>query len=154
MFRPPLQIKSLKHFDRAEEAGTNGEMAWRKSLLLFGGLLVAHTSPSYGWYLPGSSPRSYEAGAKVPILVNAVTPKAQADKGGSRGLVSYDYYDPRFYFCQPRGGPEAVSEGLGSALFGDRIYTSALEVRSFPLFCVIDRISLKSLNRTGGNAEK
>jgi hypothetical protein len=40
-----------------------------------------------------------------------------------------DYYAPEFHFCQPEGGPQKVSESLGSILFGDRIFTSAFDVR-------------------------
>ncbi len=97
------------------------------SLLALAG---ASTLPlASAWYLPGSSPRSYGEGDTVPFLVNVVQAKAN-DNTGTRGLLSYDYYDPRFHFCQPRAGPQAVSEGLGSALFGDRIYTTPLGVRA------------------------
>lgn len=95
-----------------------------------GGLLLALAAaalPAAAWYLPGSAPRSYGAGDDVPFGVNSVQPKAQADKDGVHGLVAYDYYDSRFHFCRPRGEPQAASEGLGSALFGDRIYNSPLQ---------------------------
>lgn len=48
---------------------------------------------------------------------------------GVRSLIAYDYYDKRFHFCQPEGGPEPRPESLGSILFGDRIFTSAFQVR-------------------------
>jgi transmembrane 9 superfamily protein 2/4 len=44
-------------------------------------------------------------------------------------VVSYDYYHPLFRFCQPKDGPQSVSESLGSILFGDRIKTSPFEIR-------------------------
>ncbi|KDN43412.1 hypothetical protein K437DRAFT_257475 [Tilletiaria anomala UBC 951] len=84
-----------------------------------------------GFYLPGSAPKTYKLGSTVPFLVNVVQPKAQIDKGGMRSLVSYDYYDERFHFCSPKDkdGPKPVSEGLGSALFGDRIYSSPITAK-------------------------
>jgi len=43
-------------------------------------------------------------------------------------LISHDYYDPRFHFCQPNGGPVKQPESLGSILFGDRILTSPYDI--------------------------
>lgn len=82
--------------------------------------------PACAWYLPGSAPRSYTQGESVPLQVNALQPMG----GGApqHGLVGYDYYDERFGFCEPRGGAKAQSESLGSVLFGDRIYSSAVEL--------------------------
>jgi transmembrane 9 superfamily member 2/4 len=45
-------------------------------------------------------------------------------------LILDDYYHPRFHFCQPEGGPKARWEGLGSVLFGDRIFNSPYDVSS------------------------
>lgn len=42
----------------------------------------------------------------------------------------YDYYDPGFGFCKPSDGPQPQSASLGSALFGDRLWSSPFEVRS------------------------
>ena len=42
--------------------------------------------------------------------------------------MAYDYYNEKFHYCQPDGGPEYVSESLGSILFGDRIMTSPFEL--------------------------
>lgn len=101
--------------------------------------LTAVPLPTSAWYLPGSAPRSYEAGQAVPFSVNSLKPMTGASTGPSNGpgsgvksntlntLVSIDYYDPRFHFCQPPDGYEAESEGLGSALFGDRIYSSPIQ---------------------------
>lgn len=98
--------------------------------------LAALVPNTAAWYLPGSAPRSYEVGDPVPFSVNSLQPMTGASTGPSNGpgsgvstntlntLISLDYYDPRLHFCQPPGGPEAQSEGLGSALFGDRIYSS------------------------------
>ncbi|CAO1616932.1 unnamed protein product [Sympodiomycopsis kandeliae] len=91
------------------------------------------------WYLPGSAPRSYAIGDPVPFTVNSLQPMTGNSQALSNGpgsgvatntlnsLISLDYYDPRFHFCQPPDGPEAQSEGLGSALFGDRIYSSPVK---------------------------
>ncbi|KAI9363263.1 hypothetical protein BD770DRAFT_418282 [Pilaira anomala] len=46
-----------------------------------------------------------------------------------KSVLSYDYYDKRFHFCQPEGGPKKKAESLGSVLFGDRIYTSKFELK-------------------------
>ncbi|KAI8080458.1 hypothetical protein BDF21DRAFT_339704 [Thamnidium elegans] len=45
-----------------------------------------------------------------------------------KSVLSYDYYDERFHFCQPEGGPKKKAESLGSVLFGDRIYTSKFQL--------------------------
>jgi transmembrane 9 superfamily member 2/4 len=37
-------------------------------------------------------------------------------------------YDPHFHFCQPPDGPVKQRESLGSILFGDRIFSSPLEL--------------------------
>lgn len=103
-----------------------GHLALGLARLLLASALGAAV-PAWGWYLPGSAPRSYAEGEQVPFGVNSLQPKAQPDKAGVRGLVSYDYYDPQFHFCRPRGELESVSYGLGSALFGDRIYNSPLQ---------------------------
>jgi transmembrane 9 superfamily member 2/4 len=41
-------------------------------------------------------------------------------------LINLDYYNPRLHMCQPEGGPQSRSEGLGSVLFGDRIYSGPI----------------------------
>jgi transmembrane 9 superfamily protein 2/4 len=38
-------------------------------------------------------------------------------------------YDPQFHFCQPPGAPVKQSESLGSIIFGDRIFSSPLELK-------------------------
>ncbi|KAI9279641.1 hypothetical protein BY458DRAFT_431578 [Sporodiniella umbellata] len=45
-----------------------------------------------------------------------------------RSLISYDYYDKRFHFCQPEGGAKVQPESLGSVLFGDRILSSPFKL--------------------------
>lgn len=41
-----------------------------------------------------------------------------------------DYYNPKFQFCEPEGGPKKQSESLGGILFGDRIFNSPFDVRN------------------------
>lgn len=81
------------------------------------------------FYLPGVAPTSYPPGGNVPLLVNRLTP-AQSDKDPRlHSVFSFDYYHPIFHFCRPKDEPKAVSESLGSILFGDRIYTSPFELK-------------------------
>lgn len=80
------------------------------------------------FYLPGVAPTSYPQGAKVPLNVNSLTPTISSD-AQLHSVISFDYYKPEFHFCQPHGGPQYVSESLGSILFGDRILTSPFELK-------------------------
>ncbi|WRT69412.1 uncharacterized protein IL334_006398 [Kwoniella shivajii] len=77
------------------------------------------------FYLPGTAPRDYLQGEKIDVFVNTLTPMLNSKL---HSLISHDYYDPRFHFCQPPGGPVKQSESLGSILFGDRILTSPYEI--------------------------
>ncbi|KAI0016384.1 Nonaspanin [Xylariomycetidae sp. FL0641] len=79
------------------------------------------------FYLPGVAPTSYKPGDSVPLYVNSIKPVAAQDTR-LHSVLSYDYYDPKFNFCQPEGGPKDVSESLGSILFGDRIKTSPFQL--------------------------
>jgi len=83
---------------------------------------------SSAFYLPGVAPTSYKPGDAVPLFVNSIKPVAAQD-ARLHSVLSYDYYDPRFQFCQPEGGPKYVSESLGSILFGDRIMTSPFNLK-------------------------
>ncbi|KAI0872704.1 Nonaspanin [Hypoxylon argillaceum] len=85
--------------------------------------LLALPQFAAAFYLPGVAPTSYKPGDTVPLFVNSIKPVA-AEDARLHSVLSYDYYDPRFKFCQPEGGPKYVSESLGSILFGDRIMTS------------------------------
>ncbi|KAI0521409.1 Nonaspanin [Xylaria bambusicola] len=80
------------------------------------------------FYLPGVAPTSYKPGGAVPLFVNSIKPVAAPD-ARLHSVLSYDYYDTRFGFCQPEGGPQYVSESLGSILFGDRIMTSPFNLK-------------------------
>lgn len=48
-----------------------------------------------------------------------------------------DYYNPRFHFCEPEGGVKSEPEGLGSILFGDRIYNSPYNVRPHKIILIL-----------------
>lgn len=90
-------------------------------------LLLAPTLTS-AFYLPGAAPTNYKFGDTVPLYVNALTPGETDGTQEVHSVYSYDYYEPKFHFCQPDGGPQWVSESLGSILFGDRIQTSPFQL--------------------------
>ncbi|ORZ01497.1 hypothetical protein BCR43DRAFT_487026 [Syncephalastrum racemosum] len=92
------------------------------SALLLLGLTASVTN---AFYLPGVAPHDYEDGENVPLYVNSLTPLPNSQL---KSVVSFDYYDPRFHFCQPEGGPREQAESLGSILFGDRIFTSDFQL--------------------------
>ncbi|TYJ56798.1 hypothetical protein B9479_002408 [Cryptococcus floricola] len=77
------------------------------------------------FYLPGTAPRDYQYGDNIDVFVNTLTPMLNSKL---RSLISHDYYDDRFHFCQPEGGPQKQPESLGSILFGDRILTSPYQI--------------------------
>lgn len=87
-------------------------------------ILFLYCGPSQALYLPGVAPNDYTSDSNVPLFVNSLTPMSNQQKS----LISYDYYDERFHFCKPEGGPENQPESLGSVLFGDRIMTSPFKV--------------------------
>lgn len=92
--------------------------------------LLALVGLSQALYLPGVAPNDYDKGSDVPLFVNSLTPMSNAQKS----VLSFDYYDKRFHFCSPEGGPKKQAESLGSVLFGDRIFTSPFQV-SIYLYC-------------------
>jgi len=94
---------------------------------LLSSLLLVLPSTS-AFYLPGVAPTTYRRGDRVPLHVNRLTPAQSQDDGQVHAAYSYDYYSQPFHFCKPADGPEAVSESLGSILFGDRILTSPFEL--------------------------
>ena len=89
-------------------------------------VLLLAPSPATAFYLPGTAPRDYEVGEKIDVFVNTLTPMLNSKL---RSLISHDYYDDRFHFCRPGGGPVKQPESLGSILFGDRILTSPYEIK-------------------------
>jgi transmembrane 9 superfamily protein 2/4 len=75
------------------------------------------------------APKDYIKGAKVEVLVNALS--------SPDTVLPYDYYYQQFHFCQPEH-VQSQSESLGSILMGDRLYNSPFEVCFFSLK-LIDR---------------
>ncbi|KAG0274763.1 hypothetical protein BGZ95_009488 [Linnemannia exigua] len=80
---------------------------------------------THAFYLPGVAPTEYHDMDAVPLMVNALTPGSDSEL---KSVIPYDYYDPLFNFCQPKDGPKAQAESLGSILFGDRIWDSDFKV--------------------------
>lgn len=109
--------------------------------LLFVALVGFFASLTNAFYLPGVAPTDYKKGDPVPLLVNHLTPSlhhvSNQNKINSATYVySYDYYYPKFHFCQPEGGPKKQLESLGSIIFGDRIFNSPFEIKMLePLKC-------------------
>lgn len=84
------------------------------------------------FYLPGVAPTDYKQGDSIPLLVNHLTPSHTPTKGKEKSkayVFSYDYYYPKFRFCQPEGGPVKQLESLGSIIFGDRIFNSPFDIQ-------------------------
>jgi transmembrane 9 superfamily protein 2/4 len=86
-------------------------------------------TPASAFYLPGVAPTSYKYDDLVPLTVNSLTPAGSNVDGTLRSVLSYDYYHENFHFCRPDPEPKAVSESLGSIIFGDRILTSPFELK-------------------------
>ncbi|KAH8119533.1 Nonaspanin [Phellopilus nigrolimitatus] len=94
--------------------------------LVFVGLLSTCVD---AFYLPGAAPRDYQAGERVELFVNALTPMiGAADNAKLKSMINYDYYNPAFHFCTPDEGAEKQPESLGSILFGDRIFNSKYDI--------------------------
>ncbi|KIW05443.1 uncharacterized protein PV09_03332 [Verruconis gallopava] len=91
--------------------------------------LTALLPSASSFYLPGVAPTSYKIGDSVPLHVNRLTPADSEQSPNVQSVFAYDYYHPEFHFCRPDGGPQAVSESLGSIIFGDRIFTSPFELK-------------------------
>ncbi|KAM3413761.1 Transmembrane 9 superfamily member [Cercospora zeina] len=93
-------------------------------------LLVLLSAPiAHAFYLPGITPTNYKHGDQVPLTVNHLSPSQSQRDNSVKSAFSYDYYHPNFHFCQPKDGPQHISESLGSILFGDRILTSPFQLR-------------------------
>ncbi|KAJ8076488.1 Transmembrane 9 super member 2 [Marasmius tenuissimus] len=100
------------------------------SIPLAAAVLAALPHPALSFYLPGAAPRNYAKGDKVDLLVNALTPMLSGnDNAKLKSLINYDYYNPRFHFCDPADGPQKQPESLGSILFGDRIFSSPYDLQ-------------------------
>lgn len=102
----------------------------RVSSVLALGALWATTCSAF--YLPGVAPNDYAIDDPVAVNVNSLT---QMSNQQVKSVISYDYYDERFHFCKPEGGPQTQSESLGSILFGDRIFSSPFDVRLYHSTC-------------------
>ncbi|KAI5965689.1 TMN2 [Candida pseudojiufengensis] len=104
-------------------------------------ILLVNISKINSFYLPGVAPTDYKQGEQIPLLVNHLTPSlhhvSHQNKIKSATYVySYDYYYPKFHFCQPEGGPKKQSESLGSIIFGDRIFNSPFDIKMLePVNC-------------------
>ncbi|KAF5385829.1 hypothetical protein D9615_002243 [Tricholomella constricta] len=82
------------------------------------------------FYLPGAAPHDYTLGEQVVLFVNALTPKLMnGDDNKLKSMINYDYYNPKLRFCEPEGGPVKQPAGLGSILFGDRIFSSKYDIK-------------------------
>ncbi|CAK5281733.1 unnamed protein product [Mycena citricolor] len=93
-------------------------------------LLLSLVPTTFGFYLPGAAPHSFVSGEQVPLFVNALTPMLTGkDNAKLKSLINYDYYSPKFRFCEPEGGPKKQPESLGSILFGDRIFNSPYDIK-------------------------
>ncbi|KAH8828001.1 hypothetical protein DL96DRAFT_1601229 [Flagelloscypha sp. PMI_526] len=94
-------------------------------------LWLAFAATSQAFYLPGAAPHDFKTNESVPLLVNALTPmlSSSSEEVKLKSMVNHDYYDSRFHFCAPSGGPTYQAEGLGSVLFGDRIANSPYDIR-------------------------
>ncbi|KLO19440.1 Nonaspanin [Schizopora paradoxa] len=101
------------------------------------------------FYLPGAAPHDFHDGERVDLFVNALTPMiGSSDNAKLKSLINYDYYNQQFHFCEPEGGPNKQPEGLGSILFGDRIFNSDYDIRMLQ-----DNGTCKTLCRTSVPAE-
>ncbi|TBU45895.1 endosomal P24A protein [Dichomitus squalens] len=100
-----------------------------RGLCILGAVALSLLSTTHAFYLPGAAPHDYHEGEKVELFVNALTPMiAGYDNAKLKSLINYDYYNPALHFCQPEGGPKKEPEGLGSILFGDRIFNSPYDI--------------------------
>ncbi|KAJ3285291.1 hypothetical protein HK104_009567 [Borealophlyctis nickersoniae] len=84
-------------------------------------LSLVLASPAVAFYLPGVAPNDFVAGESVPLYVNSLS--------SPDTVLPYDYYLPQFHFCVPEGGPQDQKESLGSVLFGDRLHSSAFDLK-------------------------
>ncbi|EIW83085.1 hypothetical protein CONPUDRAFT_121466 [Coniophora puteana RWD-64-598 SS2] len=92
--------------------------------------LLAFLTAANGFYLPGAAPHNFGPGEPVNVYVNTLTPiLAGKDDAKVKSLINYDYYNEKLHFCQPDGGPTSSPEGLGSVLFGDRIFNSPFDIK-------------------------
>lgn len=97
--------------------------------------LLFWLAASAAFYLPGVAPTNYAQGDSIDLYVNHLTPSSNQmasfkSKGKTKVTIySYDYYYPKFKFCQPEGGPKKQLESLGAIIFGDRIFNSPFQIK-------------------------
>ena len=91
-------------------------------------LVLLSPTLTTAFYLPGITPTNYHHSDLVPLTVNHLTPSQSDRDPQTRSVFSFDYYHHAFHFCPPEGGPQYISESLGSILFGDRIQTSPFQL--------------------------
>jgi transmembrane 9 superfamily protein 2/4 len=77
-------------------------------------LLSSCLRVSFGFYVPGVHPITFQEGDEVQLKVNALT--------STHTQMPRDYY--RLPFCAPEGGPKMASENLGEFLTGNKIQSS------------------------------
>lgn len=106
---------------------------WTQSWALFTSACLFLASAS-AFYLPGVAPTNYAEGDPIQLYVNHLTPSLHhmssfKSKGKSTATIyAYDYYYPKFRYCQPEDGPQKQSESLGAIIFGDRIFNSPFKI--------------------------
>lgn len=83
--------------------------------------LLALVATASAYYLPGVTAKDYAVGDPVPLTVNALR--------SPHSVIPYDYYYKKFKFCTPEGGATPDRSNLGSVLFGDRVFTSAFDLK-------------------------
>ncbi|CAO3607049.1 unnamed protein product [Mucor hiemalis] len=81
---------------------------------------------SSAFYLPGVAPHDYHSGEEVTLNVNSLTPSSAQQ---IKSVISLDFYNEQFHFCQPKSGKQEKAESIGSILFGDRIFNSPFELK-------------------------
>jgi transmembrane 9 superfamily protein 2/4 len=86
------------------------------------------------FYLPGVAPHDYKKGELVTLNVNSLTPSSAQQV---KSVISYDFYNEQFHFCQPKDGKQEKAESIGSILFGDRIFNSPFEVCIFKVLLLL-----------------
>lgn len=106
--------------------------------------LYAWIGVAAAFYLPGVAPTTYKKGDKIQLFVNHLTPSmhrsssTHAKSKARTPIYSYDYYYPKFKFCQPEDGPTKQLESLGAIIFGDRIFDSPFQIKMLqPTACQV-----------------
>lgn len=103
--------------------------------------LLLPSSPSHGFYLPGSYPHKYQIGDFLSVKVNSLT--------SIDTEMPFGYYS--LPFCRPLEGIKDSAENLGELLVGDRIENSPYRFRMFTnesdlLLCRTEPLSTADLD--------